>query len=166
MWIQRELEKVGFKINITRQTDATFRQLATKGDMQLSIETWQSWVNDPFFHMVPLFHSTSKGTNTAFYSNPALDKILDENYHEPNAEKRLAAAKAAQKIVIDDRGLGMLWYSQLDLRDAQRHRRRREALGHLRPLHVSQDRLRAASTWGSSVTSCAGCRSSFRLFWA
>jgi peptide/nickel transport system substrate-binding protein len=110
VWIQRELEKVGFKINITRQTDATFRQLASKGDLQLSIESWQSWVNDPFFHLVPLFHSTSKGTNTAFYSNPALDKILDENYHEPNAEKRLAAAKAAQKIVIDDAVWGMLWY--------------------------------------------------------
>ena len=32
VWIQRELEKIGFKVNITRQTDATFRQLATKGD--------------------------------------------------------------------------------------------------------------------------------------
>ena len=38
VWIQRELEKIGFKINITRQTDATFRQLASKGDLQLSIE--------------------------------------------------------------------------------------------------------------------------------
>jgi peptide/nickel transport system substrate-binding protein len=110
VWIQRELEKIGFKINITRQTDATFRQLASKGDLQLSIESWQSWVNDPFFHMVPLFHSASKGTNTAFYNNPALDKILDENYHEPNLEKRLAAARAAQKIVIDDAVWGMLWY--------------------------------------------------------
>ena len=31
VWIQRELEKIGFKINITRQTDATFRQLADQG---------------------------------------------------------------------------------------------------------------------------------------
>jgi peptide/nickel transport system substrate-binding protein len=110
IWLQRELEKIGLKINITRQTDATFRQLASKGDLQLSIESWQSWVNDPFFHLVPLFHSTSKGTNTAFYANPTLDKLLDENYHEPNTEKRLAAAKAAQKIVIDDAVWGMLWY--------------------------------------------------------
>lgn len=110
VWIQRELEKIGFKINITRQTDATFRQLASKGDLQLSIESWQSWVNDPFFHLVPLFHSTSRGTNTAFYKNPELDKILDENYHEANADKRLAAAKAAQKMVIDDAVWGMLWY--------------------------------------------------------
>jgi peptide/nickel transport system substrate-binding protein len=66
-------------------------------------------VNDPFFHLVPLFHSTSKGTNTAFYNNPALDKILDDNYHEPDADKRLAAAKAAQKIVLDDAVWGLLW---------------------------------------------------------
>ena len=78
--------------------------------MQLSIETWQSWVNDPFIHMVPLFHSSSRGTNTAFYKNPALDNILDENYHEPNADKRMMAAKAAQKIIIDDAVWGMLWY--------------------------------------------------------
>jgi peptide/nickel transport system substrate-binding protein len=110
VWIQRELEKIGFKINITRQTDATFRQLASKGDLQLSIESWQSWVNDPFFHLVPLFHSTSKGTNTAFYANPKLDKLLDENYHEPNADKRLAAAQEAQRIVIEDAVWGMLWY--------------------------------------------------------
>jgi peptide/nickel transport system substrate-binding protein len=110
VWIQRELEKISFKINITRQTDATFRQLASKGDLQLSIESWQSWVNDPFFHLVPLFHSTSKGTNTAFYANPKLDKLLDENYHEPNADKRLAAAREAQKIVIEDAVWGMLWY--------------------------------------------------------
>jgi len=110
VWIQRELEKIGFKINITRQTDATFSQLASKGDLQLSIESWQSWVNDPFFHLVPLFHSTSKGTNTAFYANPKLDKLLDENYHEPNADKRLAAAQEAQKIVIEDAVWGMLWY--------------------------------------------------------
>ncbi len=109
VWMQRELEKIGFKINITRQTDATFRQLASKGDMQLSIETWQSWVNDPFFHLVPLFHSTSKGTNTAFYNNPALDKLLDENYHEPDSTKRLAAAKQAQQMLLDDAVWGLLW---------------------------------------------------------
>jgi hypothetical protein len=27
-WIQRELEKLGFKVNIARETDATFRQVA------------------------------------------------------------------------------------------------------------------------------------------
>src|SRR6202007_1889573 len=38
VWIQRELEKLGFKVNIVKETDATFRQMATQGKHLLSIE--------------------------------------------------------------------------------------------------------------------------------
>lgn len=110
IWLQRELEKIGFKINIVKETDATFRQLAGKGDHQLAIESWQSWVNDPFYHLTFNFHSNSKSSNVSFYSNPALDRLLDENMHEVNKEKRLAAAKQAQKILLDDAVWGLLWY--------------------------------------------------------
>jgi peptide/nickel transport system substrate-binding protein len=108
--IKRELAKIGFKISIFRESDATFRQLASRGDHQLSIESWQSWINDPFYHLFFNFHSKAKSTNTAFYSNPELDNILDDNMHAVDREKRLAAAKRAQKIVIDDAVWGMLWY--------------------------------------------------------
>jgi len=109
-WIQAELEKIGFKVNIVKETDATFRQVAIKGDHHLSIETWQSWINDPFYHLFFNFNSRAKGTNTSFYSNPALDKLIDDNMHETNAEKRLAATKEAQKIVVDEAVWGFLWY--------------------------------------------------------
>jgi peptide/nickel transport system substrate-binding protein len=110
VWIQRELEKIGFKVSIFKESDATFRQLASKGDHQLSIESWQSWVNDPFYHLFFNFHSKAKNTNTAYYSNPELDKLIDDNMHAVDREKRLAAARQAQKIVIDDAVWGMLWY--------------------------------------------------------
>lgn len=110
VWIQAELEKIGFKVNIAKETDATFRQLASKGDHQLSIESWQSWINDPFYHLFFNFHSTAKGTNTGFYSNPEVDKLIDENMHEHDNAKRLAAAKRLQKILIDDAVWGHLWY--------------------------------------------------------
>ena len=89
VWIQRELEKIGFKINITRQTDATFRQLATKGDMQLSIETWQSWVNDPFFHLVPLFHSHVEGHQHGVLQQPGARQ--DPRRELPRAQRRASA---------------------------------------------------------------------------
>ena len=110
VWIQAELDKIGFKVNIVKETDATFRQLASKGDHQLSIESWQSWINDPLYHMFFNFHSSAKGTNTAFYSNPAVDKLIDENMHEPDTAKRLAAAKQLQKILVEDAVWGHLWY--------------------------------------------------------
>lgn len=109
-WIQAELEKIGFKVSIVKETDATFRQLASKGEHQLSIESWQSWINDPFYHLFFNFHSTAKGTNTAFYNNPEVDKIIDDNMHEANQTKRLAEAKRLQKILIDQAVWGNLWY--------------------------------------------------------
>jgi peptide/nickel transport system substrate-binding protein len=110
VWLQRELEQVGFKVNIVKETDATFRQIATKGDHQLSIEAWQSWINDPFYHLTFLFNSKSKFTNLSFYANPAVDKLIDDNMHETNRDKRAAASRDVQKLVIDDAVWGLLWY--------------------------------------------------------
>jgi len=110
VWLQRELEQIGFKVNIVKETDATFRQLATKGDHQLSIEAWQSWINDPFYHLTFLFNSKSKFTNLSAYSNPAVDKLIDENMHETNRDKRAAASRDIQKLVLDDAVWGLLWY--------------------------------------------------------
>ena len=110
VWIQTELEKIGFKVNITKETDATFRQVASKGDHQLSIEAWQSWINDPLYHLFFNFHSTAKGTNTAFYSNPAVDKLIEENMHETDKTKRMAAVKSLQELLIGDAVWGHLWY--------------------------------------------------------
>jgi peptide/nickel transport system substrate-binding protein len=110
VWLQRELEQVGFKVNIVKETDATFRQIATKGDHQLSIEAWQSWINDPFYHLTFLFNSKSKFTNLSFYSSPAVDKLIDDNMHETNRDKRAAASRDVQKLVIDDAVWGLLWY--------------------------------------------------------
>jgi peptide/nickel transport system substrate-binding protein len=110
VWLQRELEQIGFKVNIVKETDATFRQIATKGDHQLSIEAWQSWINDPFYHLTFLFNSKSKFTNLSFYANPAVDKLIDDNMHETNRDKRAAASREVQKLVIDDAVWGLLWY--------------------------------------------------------
>ena len=110
VWLQRELEQIGFKVNIVKETDATFRQVAIKGDHHLSVEAWQSWINDPFYHLTFLFNSRSKFTNLSFYANPAVDRIIDDNIHETNRDKRAAASRDAQKLLLDDAVWGLLWY--------------------------------------------------------
>ena len=110
VWIQRELEQIGFKVSIVRETDATFRQIASKGGHALSIESWQSWINDPFYHLHFNFNSKATTTNTAFYSNPEIDRLIEENMRRPAGADRIAAAKRAQKILIDDAAWGFLWY--------------------------------------------------------
>ena len=98
------------EINIVKETDATFRQVAIKGGHALSIESWQSWINDPFYHLTFLFNSKSKFTNLSFYNNPQMDKLIDDNMHEASADKRAAASRDAQKILLDDAVWGLLWY--------------------------------------------------------
>ncbi|MGD0850605.1 MAG: ABC transporter substrate-binding protein [Bradyrhizobium sp.] len=110
VWIQRELEKIGFQVRIEKETDATFRQLSSNGDHELSIEAWQSWINDPLYHLYWNFHSAAAGTNKGSYANPALDKLIDDNIREGNLIKRAASVKEAQRIILDDAVWGLLWY--------------------------------------------------------
>ncbi|WP_314948039.1 ABC transporter substrate-binding protein [Bradyrhizobium cosmicum] len=110
VWIQRELEKIGFQVSIEKEPDATFRQLSSSGGHELSIESWQSWINDPFYHLYWNFHSKASATNKGGYANPALDKIIDENIREADPARRMAAVKDAQKILLDDAAWGLLWY--------------------------------------------------------
>ena len=37
IWIQRDLNKIGFQVDIVKETDATFRQLSSNGQHQLSV---------------------------------------------------------------------------------------------------------------------------------
>jgi len=134
VWIQRELEKIGFKINITRQTDATFRQLASKGDLQLSIESWQSWVNDPFF--------ISCRCSTAHRKAPIPRSMPPEvgqaaRRELPRAQCRQAPGRRPGGAEDRHRGrrLGHAVVRQLDPRHARRPGGHREALGHLRTLY-------------------------------
>jgi peptide/nickel transport system substrate-binding protein len=110
VWIQRELEKIGFQVSIEKETDATFRQLSSNGDHELSIESWQSWVNDPVYHLYFNFHSKALGTNKGFYANPVIDKLIDDNIREGDLIKRAAGVEEAQRILLDDAVWGLLWY--------------------------------------------------------
>jgi peptide/nickel transport system substrate-binding protein len=126
VWLQRELEQIGFKVNIVKETDATFRQIATKGDHQLSIEAWQSWINDPFYHLTFLFNSKSKFTNLSFYSNPAVDKLIDDNMHETNRDKRAGSLARRPEARDRRRRVGAALVRELDPR------------GHRRPLGLEK----------------------------
>jgi peptide/nickel transport system substrate-binding protein len=110
VWIQRELEKIGFQVGIEKESDAAFRQLSSNGDHELSIETWQSWVNDPVYHLYWNFHSKGLGTNKGFYANPVIDRLIDDNIREGDPIKRAAGVKEAQRILLDDAVWGLLWY--------------------------------------------------------
>ena len=89
--------------------------------MQLSIEILAVMDERSVLSPVLQLPQHVKGTNTAFYSNPRLDKLIDENMHETDQTKRLAAAKKPRRRSSSTtRVWGILWYDNWTACDAQR----------------------------------------------
>ncbi len=62
---------------------------------------WIADYPDPEDFLRVLFH-TGASDNSIGYSNPAVDKLLDEALAEPDANKRAALYQQAQQKIIDD----------------------------------------------------------------
>jgi peptide/nickel transport system substrate-binding protein len=64
---------------------------------------WTGDNGDPDNFLFDLFGSPDiPVTNTARYSNPAVDKLLIDAQHEANHDKRIALYHDAQKQILDD----------------------------------------------------------------
>ena len=165
VWIQRELEKIGFKINITRQTDATFRQLASKGDLQLSIEILAIVGERSVLPHGAAVPQHVEGHQHGVLQQPGARQ--DPRRELPRAQRREAPGgrPGSPEDRHRRRRLGHAVVRQLDARYAIGPGRHREALGHLRTLQRDEDSPEAPE-WPFSVTSCAGFRSSSRPWWA
>ena len=148
VWIQRDLEQIGFKINIVRQTDATFRQLASKGDHAASIRPGNhgstirssTWCRcSTRRRRAPTRRSTATRSSTSSSTRTCASRTPRSAWPPPRRPENRHRR----------RRLGHALVRQLDARDAQRYRRRREALGHLRALQRrSRQAEQAATTVG------------------
>ena len=112
VWIQRELEKIGFKVNIVKETDATFRQVASKGDHQLSIEILA--VLDQRSVLSPV-SSTSTARRQGHQHGVLFEsggRQADRRQHARDRRRPSAwpPPSRLQKILIDDAVWGLLWY--------------------------------------------------------
>ena len=85
--------------------------------MVLSIEAWQSWVNDPFFHLA-LFHSQVERHQHSFEATRELDKLIDENMHQTNLREARRPAATRPEDPDRRRRLGHPVVRQLDARGA------------------------------------------------
>ena len=104
--IQADLATVGVKANIqTYEWGAFQKEYLMKGRFQLSCRSWSSIVGDPDNPMYSMFHSSQiapKGWNTARYSNPEYDKIVEEARAVTDSKKRKALYDKAQEIIVED----------------------------------------------------------------
>ena len=105
--MQQDLRAVGVDVELSIVTLQTWATAIGKPDgAAFSIGTWIADYPDPTSLLDPLFHSRAisneHSSNSTFYANPELDRILDAARAEPDDGKRAALYRRGERIVHDD----------------------------------------------------------------
>ncbi|MCL5677233.1 MAG: peptide ABC transporter substrate-binding protein [Firmicutes bacterium] len=108
MWKQNlgvevNVETVSFKVRLDRMT---------KGQYQMVIAGWGADYNDPMT-FIDLWHSMpadNPGNNSAFYNNPAYDKLVDDAKSTGDQAKRMDDMKQAEQILLNELPVAPVFY--------------------------------------------------------
>ena len=111
---QADLAKIGIRVRLKPVAFAVFLQETGKPKTaQMLMSGWAQDFPDPADFLDILFHSSaihpSDSENRAFYSNPTLDRLLDEARGEIDAERRRRLYEEASRIVSVDAPWAFLW---------------------------------------------------------
>ena len=98
--IQQELQAIGIRVTIKTLEWAQWLQEEGKGNYDTYVCSWNGLV-DPydFFYAQ---HRTGQVFNFTGYSNPKVDKLLDEGNVTQGFDKRKAIYRQVNKMIVDD----------------------------------------------------------------
>jgi len=113
-----QIKDAGFDMDIQLIEFATIVANGNTGDYQALNLGWSGSV-DPDGNLYPLFY-TGAGFNFAKYSNPTLDKALDDGRNNLDQAKRAQAYMDAQKILLQDQPMVVI-YSQSQVSTARKN---------------------------------------------
>jgi peptide/nickel transport system substrate-binding protein len=99
--MQDSLKQIGVNIQIEKLAYAQFNELQQGSKLQMWVDEWISWVNDPFYHLSWLAESHSP-SNYPKYSNPRVDELVAQFTLSDDAAGREAASKECQALVIEE----------------------------------------------------------------
>jgi len=105
--VQADLGEAGVRVHVTTMSVAAYQTAIGRPDgPPFSYDGWVGDFPDPSNFLEPRFHSrmiaNENSNNTSFYSNPVLDKLLDDARSEPDAAARAAMYRRAERILYDD----------------------------------------------------------------
>jgi peptide/nickel transport system substrate-binding protein len=106
--IQGQFNDVGINLELTTEAQPTIFTTYNRGDQNLANIFW--WDVDPEA-LYSLYHSSQieQGFNWCHYTNPEVDKLLEQGYIEGDNEKRMALYEQAQILIMDDAPLIPVW---------------------------------------------------------
>lgn len=101
---------LGVEVEVQQVEWATFLQDLNERRLQaFGGLGWQADYPDPQNFLEVLFHSASSQNHTG-YSNPEVDRLLEEAGLEMDFERRVALYRQAEEIIVRDAPIIPLWY--------------------------------------------------------
>ncbi len=101
---------LGIEIAIAQTEWGTFLQHVNERQYQMFTLGWIADYPDPENFLDLLFHSESANNHTA-YSNPEVDRLLEEARIERDRERRFRLYNQAEQMIIDDAPWVWTWFS-------------------------------------------------------
>lgn len=102
--IQSQLKGIGVNVKIQVMEYGAYIDMIEKGEHDLLIGGWGNATGDGDYNQYSLFHSASQGPpgNHFYYSNPEVDKMIEEARQETDETKRLKLYEEVMQKEMDD----------------------------------------------------------------
>ena len=116
--IQSDLAEVGVRVRLSPMTFPAYITAVGRNELPFSFTGWTMDYPDPSNFLETKFHSkmiaAENANNDTGYSNPEVDRLLDEAHRETDHQKRLATYNRVERILHDD--CPWIWhYHQIDV---------------------------------------------------
>ncbi len=103
-------QELGIEVSVRQIEWADFIQGVGQRKYGMFSMGWIAYYPDPAVFLRQLFHSNSSGNQTN-YSNPEVDRLLDEARIERNRERRFRIYNRVEQMVLDDAPWVWTWFS-------------------------------------------------------
>ena len=109
--VQAQLKEIGIDLIIQSYETGAFFTYTAEGKHEMFLGSWGCVTGDADYGLYAVYHSTAKGAagNRSFYSNPEVDKLLEEGKVSIDPEKRKEIYEKAQEIIVGDAAEVMLY---------------------------------------------------------
>lgn len=109
---QNDLKKVGITVDTRTMEWASYLEAVNAGEPQMYRLGWVQDYPDPDNWLWILFHSANHGPlgNNSFYTNPEVDKLLDQAQVSTDHAERMRLYQRAESIILNDAVWIPIWH--------------------------------------------------------
>ncbi|AJY74253.1 ABC transporter substrate-binding protein [Paenibacillus beijingensis] len=108
--VKQQLKDIGIEVTVQAQESGVFFDALGKGDFQMDVVGWSGFV-DPDEYLYNIFH-TGGAWNQQGYSNPEVDKLLEQGRTTVGDDARKEIYKQAQKLIAEDAPMVFLYMNE------------------------------------------------------